>query len=78
VPQIGYACECGHSEKIIVSGPKLGLLSPREKCPKCGKETLKRQLGRTNSVSKITVDNGLMGKAVELIPAVIDDKYKKR
>jgi hypothetical protein len=37
-----------------------------------------RQMGRTNSVTKIKIDNGLYGKAVELNMEMIDDKYGKK
>jgi len=77
MPLIGYKCECGHLENRMVDPKQVGHLKSKEKCPKCGNETFKRQLGRTSSVSKITVDNGFQTKAVTLIPEVIDDKYKK-
>jgi putative FmdB family regulatory protein len=80
MPQIGYACEkCSHSKTRMVSPKEAGLLASREDCPACGApKSFRRLLGKTNSVSKIQVDNGLMGKAVELIPEVIKDKYLKR
>ena len=77
MPLIGYKCTCGRSENRMVDPRKVGHLASREKCPDCGNDTLKRQLGKTNSVSKITVDNGAQGKAVEIVPEVIDSVYKK-
>jgi hypothetical protein len=62
----------------MVAPGDLPSLKSKTTCPKCGNETMIRRLGRTNSVSKIKIDNGLYGKAVEIIPEVIDDKYNKK
>ena len=78
MPLIGFACKCGLKVNKMVAPGDLSSLKPKMTCPRCQDETMIRQLGRTNSVTKIKVDSGLYGKAVELTMEVIDDKYNKK
>lgn len=70
MPLIAYACVCGHSEKKFIRQAKnapAGFL-----CPKCSTNDLKKQLSAPTSSSKITVDNGVQARAVEITPDIIE------
>jgi hypothetical protein len=69
MPLIAYQCECKNSKKKyyrqVKDVPAFII------CDKCGKESKKVLSSPTNS-SKITVDNGLQARAVEIIPDIIE------
>ena len=41
-------------------------------CPVCNKNDLKKQLSAPSSSSKISVDNGVQARAVEITPDIIE------
>lgn len=69
MPLIAYLCECKNSKKKyyrqVKDVPAVII------CDKCEKEMKKCLSSPTNS-SKITVDNGLQARAVEIIPDIIE------
>lgn len=69
MPIIAYSCECGTVMKKFHRTAKdaPSLLS----CTKCGKES-KRILSAPSSVSKITIDNGVQARAVEVNPDIVE------
>lgn len=69
MPIIVYACECTHVIKKFVRQVKN--IPASFLCEKCGKD-MKKQLSSPNSVSKITVDNGVQARAVEIVPNIIE------
>lgn len=47
MPTYDYVCEaCGHALEIFQSMTE----APKRKCPKCGKQKLKRQLGKGGGI----------------------------
>ncbi len=67
MPMIKYRCQCGHTPSKLV---KRAIDAPSElDCNKCGKKA-KRTLSSPASTSKITVDNGLQARAVEMHPNI--------
>lgn len=77
MPLLCYVCECKHSVSKFFRQPKDGpaILA----CPICGKD-MKKSLSSPTSSSKITVDNGVQAKAVEIIPDIIsinEERSKK-
>lgn len=70
MPMIRYACtdnKCGHTfTKLFRKG--LDAL-PEFKCEKCEGKA-KRTLSSPASASKITVDNGIQARAVEIYPDI--------
>lgn len=69
MPLIAYACLCGHTAKKffrqVAKAPAVFL------CEYCNKENMKKQLSAPNSTSKITIDNGVQARAVEVNPDII-------
>lgn len=69
MPIIVYACECGQTVKKfyrqVAQAPAVIL------CEQCNKENMKKQLSAPNSTSKISIDNGLQARAVEVNPDII-------
>lgn len=69
MPLIAYACACGQSAKKffrqVAQAPAYFL------CEYCNKENMKKQLSIPNSTSKITIDNGIQARAVEVNPDII-------
>lgn len=46
-------------------------------CPKCNYSQMKKQLSSPSSGSKVTVDNGVMARAVEIVPDIIEINQKR-
>lgn len=70
MPLIVYACKCGNIEKKFMRQAKDALAS--FPCSKCNQDQLKKQLSSPSSSSKITVDNGVQARAVEITPDIIE------
>ncbi len=70
MPLIAYKCNCGHLiskyERQVSNVP--AVLT----CPFCKTDTLKKILSAPSSSSKITVDNGVQARAVEIDPNIIE------
>lgn len=69
MPLISYLCSCGNSLKKYQKVAKDSL--PFVICDKCGLEA-KRTLGNTSSSYKVTIDNGVMGRAVHVDPNIME------
>ena len=70
MPLIAYACKCGNIEKKFVRQAKDAPAS--FVCPICNENDMKKQLSSPSSSSKITVDNGVQVRAVEITPDIIE------
>lgn len=70
MPLIVYACKCGNIDKKFLRQAKDALVS--FPCPVCKENDLKKQLSSPSSSSKITVDNGVQARAVEITPDIIE------
>lgn len=70
MPLIAYACLCGNIEKKFTRLAKDAPVSFL--CPNCQKDQMKKQLSSPSSSSKITVDNGVQARAVEIVPDIIE------
>lgn len=70
MPLIAYACECGNKKSKLVRQAKDAPAS--FPCPVCNEKELKKQLSSPSSSSKITVDNGVQARAVEITPDIIE------
>lgn len=70
MPLIAYACKCGNIDKKFVRQAKEAPASFL--CPVCNENDLKKQLSSPSSSSKITVDNGVQARAVEITPDIIE------
>jgi hypothetical protein len=70
MPLIAYACSCGNNEKKFVRQAKDAPVSFL--CAKCNSSEMKKQLSSPSSSSKITVDNGVQAKAVEINPDIVE------
>ncbi len=68
MPLISYECSCGEMLKKYFKSAKDA--TPIAKC-KCGLEA-KKGFGTTSSSHKITIDNGLMSKRVEVDPNIME------
>ena len=68
MPLINYVCSCGETFKKYLKSAKDAL--PTVKC-KCGLEA-KKSFGATSSSHKITIDNGLMTKRLEVDPNIME------
>jgi putative FmdB family regulatory protein len=69
MPLIAYACECNHSEKKFFRQVKD--IPATVACPKCEKQ-MKKLLSSPSSSSKISIDNGIQARAVEITPDIIE------
>lgn len=70
MPLIVYACTCGNIEKRLIRQVKdIPAFFP---CLKCNVNQLKKQLSSPSSSSKITVDNGVQARSVEITPNIIE------
>lgn len=69
MPLIAFACECNHIEKKFyrkaTEAPSFLV------CAKCEKH-MKKLLSSPSSSSKITVDNGVQARAVEITPDIVE------
>jgi hypothetical protein len=70
MPLIVYACKCGNIDKKFTRQAKDALASFL--CPNCKVDQMKKQLSSPSSSSKITVDNGVQARAVEITPDIIE------
>lgn len=68
MPLINYLCACGEATKKYLRSAKDAL--PTVKC-KCGAEA-KKVFGTTSSSHKITIDNGLMARRIEVDPDITE------
>lgn len=70
MPLIAYSCElCKHVVKKFVRTAKDALSSII--CDKCANQ-MKKLLSSPSSTSKITVDNGVQARAVEIHPDIVE------
>lgn len=69
MPLINYTCNCGESSKRYFKSARDA--TPYTLCVKCG-EQAKKAFGNTSSSHKITIDNGLMAKAIEVSPDIME------
>lgn len=69
MPIISYQCVNKHIIKKFFREVKKIL--PLIKCEECG-EDMKKLLSSPSSLSKITVDNGIQARAVEIIPNIVE------
>lgn len=69
MPLINYSCTCGFSFNKYFKSAKDA--TPTVGCVKCGLEA-KKSFGSTSSSHKITIDNGLMARSVEVDPNIIE------
>lgn len=69
MPLIAYKCNCGHSEKKYMR--QVRDVPASLVCPNCN-EQMKKQLSAPSNSSKITIDNGVQGRAVEIQPDIIE------
>ena len=69
MPLIAYVCECNHSEKRFFRQAKDAPVTVA--CTKCQKQ-MKKILSSPSSSSKISVDNGVQARAVEIIPDIVE------
>lgn len=67
MPLINYLCECGEVQKKYFKSAKEATTTC--KCIKCGSEA-KKSFGSTSSSHKITIDNGLMARKLEIDPNI--------
>lgn len=70
MPLIAYACKCGNKDKKFVRQAKEAPASFL--CPSCNQDDMKKQLSSPSTSSKITVDNGVQARAVEIMPDIIE------
>lgn len=77
MPLISYLCSCGELLKKYVKSAKDVPVS--HICSKCGLEA-RKCFGTTSSSVKITIDNGLMARAIEVDPNIteINDERSAR
>ncbi len=75
-PLINYLCDCGEVQKKYFKTAKEA--SPVSKC-KCGLEATKA-FGTTSNSHKVTIDNGLMARRLEIDPSIqeINDERSAR
>lgn len=75
MPLIAYSCDCGHSNKKffrqVKEAPAVLL------CEYCNKENMKKRLSAPNSTSKISIDNGVQARAVEVNPDIIAINHER-
>jgi hypothetical protein len=69
MPIIAYTCECKNLTKKFFRQAKDAPASFI--CETCGKDS-KKILSIPSTSSKITVDNGVQGRAVEIIPNIVE------
>lgn len=69
MPIIAYGCECTHVMRKFLRSAKDSLASLT--CEKCG-ETAKRLLSAPSTVNKVVIDNGVMARAVEVHPDIVE------
>jgi hypothetical protein len=69
MPLIHYLCECNYSEsKFFRQAKDAPATLP---CKKCGKNQ-KKTLSAPSSSSKISIDNGVQARAVEITPDIVE------
>lgn len=69
MPLINYCCECGNIVKKIFRKAKD--IPKTIICEKCKKE-MKKLLSSPSASSKITIDNGVQARSVEVLPNIIE------
>lgn len=69
MPLIAYVCSCGNTAKKLIRQVKDAPASML--CEKCNTQNMKRALSAPSSTSKITVDNGVQARAIEVNPDII-------
>lgn len=69
MPIIAYLCENNHFVRKFYRKAKE---APKEiECSECG-QIMKKTLSAPSSTSKITIDNGLQARAVEIHPDIVE------
>jgi len=74
MPLIHYLCGCNHSVKKFHR--QVTDIPACVVCEKCGKQA-KKMLSAPSSASKITVDNGVQARAVEINLEVIESNKER-
>lgn len=69
MPLISYSCKCGETIKKFFR--EAAKAPPVFTCKKCSKEA-KKCLSSPTIASKITVDNGVQPRAVEILPNITE------
>lgn len=82
MPLIGFKCKkCEHTETKMFASNEIKGIKNKQPCPKCGAvDSFVRQLGAPASASKMTMDNGVQSKAVEVYSNIVElneDRAKK-
>lgn len=68
MPMINYVCSCGHVEKKIMRKPPYPSTLICEKC----NGSMTKQLSASSQSSKISIDNGVQARRVEVSPDIIE------
>ncbi len=68
MPLINYACSCG---KVLKKYFKSAKEAPSVYVCECGAEA-KKAFGATSSSHKTVIDNGLMGRRLEIDPDIME------
>ena len=68
MPMIHYVCECGHVLKKILRNPPFPSTLICEKC----NGSMTKLLSAPSQSSKISVDNGVQARRVEISPDIIE------
>lgn len=69
MPLINYTCSCGEVQKKYFKSAKDATLTV--KCSKCNAE-VRKGFGNTSSSHKVTMDNGLVARAIEISPDIME------
>ena len=69
MPIISYSCNCGKVFNKYFK--KVDEILPQIICTFCGKEA-KKVFGKTSTSHKITIDNGLMARSIDVDPNIMD------
>ena len=69
MPMVNYACENGHTDKKMFR--KASDIPTFIDCSHCDKK-MRKQLSAPSSSSKISVDNGVQARRVEISPDIIE------
>lgn len=69
MPLINYVCSCGEVLKKYFRSVKDA--TGTSLCSKCGLEA-KKSFGVTSSSHKVTIDNGVMSRKIEVDPSIME------
>lgn len=74
MPIIAYLCECRNITKRFFRGAKE---APQDTfCSMCGKKAIK-VLSVPSTSTKITIDDGLQARSVEIIPNIVELNHER-